>query len=478
MHTTVLPFALAATLIAVPSLPSPSHRPAVPLAQAQAAVAGNTQTYGPANEVCQTNGTVLEPTDSWERIIEHSPPGATYLLRGGTYSINTTLIMPAGLPGRSITVKPYDCEAVTMKSTHSGSPGNAIMPRSHNVFAGLRIVADHTPSLVRIDGKNLGFIEDVVFRNNILTGGQSSVFNINTDAHYITIVGNVIDGVAKDGSVIRIGRGTGSVTPSHINIDRNRISKAYFGNVGAGDDVIEVTAADHLVISNNLFTEAYNIENVIDLKLQHSSVPVVIDGNHFEANHLGTFGGDDSNSICLIIGDPATVAKRLRHLIRNNTFVNCRGGAIAIGGGNRKGSAWVENNIFYHDTNTLADAQGGYFNADDTLLINNTFYRGGFKIGWSRASCNSLPQGLIIKNNIFYETRIQDQTDRCPSIDYQLVYNLWNNLPSKFERGVQKYNKTGDPLFISPSKLDFRLKNGSPAQASGAGEVDMGVLYD
>jgi hypothetical protein len=82
---------------------------------------------------------------------------------------------------------------------------------------------------------------------------------------------------------------------------------------------------------------------------------------------------------------------------------------------------------------------------------------------------------LTFKNNIFYETFVQDQTDNCPDNSYTLTYNALYRLPSGFKRGVQQHNITTDPGFINPAAGDFRLQAESAARRVGAEGMSMGV---
>jgi hypothetical protein len=180
--------------------------------------------------------------------------------------------------------------------------------------------------------------------------------------------------------------------------------------------------------------------------------------------------------VCVTVGDHGPVSALLKHQIVGNYWADCKYGLLAIGGGERPGKAVIQENVFVGQTET---AHASVFHKSyDTTVLNNTFYRGGFKIG--RANCSPalpLPQGLMFKNNIFYETYIRDQTDACPTNDYQVLYNLFSHLPpgSRFERGTQAHNITGDPLFMNPG-VDFHLQCGSPAVQAGEGSVDIGAV--
>jgi hypothetical protein len=264
--------------------------------------------------------------------------------------------------------------------------------------------------------------------------------------------------------------------PDGVYIVRNKIRGAYFGDLTAGDDTIAVAGGNNVVIEANWFTENYNIEQVIDIKSGWSRVPVVIRSNVFQNNFLGTHGGQDGgptvamNSAEIVVGDHDAPPALLQHVIEDNRFER----GISVGASKRPGSTIIRNNIFHaRATNTPRIIFNQAYN---TLVINNTFYRGGFKIG--RAHGCIPVGGLTFKNNIFYETFVQDQTNNCPNNSYTLTHNALYKLPSGFKHGVQQSNITTDPFFINPAAGDFRLKADSAARSVGEGGMSIGVLPD
>jgi hypothetical protein len=270
--------------------------------------------------------------------------------------------------------------------------------------------------------------------------------------------------------------------PNTITITRNKVRGSFFGDVVSGDDTIAVSAGDNILIEQNWFTENYNIEQVIDIKSRNSTTPIIIRKNLFTKNFLGTKGGQDagpgSGGPCLTIGDHDAPSNLLQHIVEENWFENCAAANnpsahffINVGSSSRPGSALIRNNVFVGERITAPTA---IFNqAYNTLVINNTIYRGGFKIGRS-GGC--IPANhLTFKNNIFYETNISDQTDSCSGNKYALLYNDLYDLPQGFERGNQSNNITANPQFVDPANDKFALKSTSPAIGAGADGVDMGA---
>jgi hypothetical protein len=421
----------------------------------------------------------LSPGDNWQGRLEGAKPGNIFLLRAGTYRFTGTLDLPSGSADKPIMLKPYNCEAVTILG-ESSAPGHGVMlrPGSYNTIAGLHIESATHEGLIHVHGST----RQVEFRHNALYGGRNNAVTIRGGVANITFAGNDVNsgpgqlpGITNTsgGHVFVVGpEATGGV-PNGVHLVRNKIRGAYFGDLTAGDDTIAVAGGNHVVIEDNWFTENYNIEQVIDIKSRMSHVPVVIRGNVFQNNFLGTHGGQDGgpsvarDSAEIVVGDHDTPPALLQHVIEYNRFER----GISVGASKRSGSAIIRHNIF-HAKATRAPRL--VFNqAYNTLVINNTFYRGGFKIGRARGC---IPVGgLTFKNNIFYETFVQDQTDNCPDNSYTLTYNALYRLPSGFKRGVQQHNITTDPGFINPAAGDFRLQAESAARRVGAEGMSMGV---
>jgi hypothetical protein len=404
-----------------------------------------------------------------------------------------------------------------------------LRPGSYNTIAGLHIESATHVGLIELRGST----QQVEFRHNALYGGRNNAITIRGGVANVTFVGNDINsgpgqppGITNSsgGHIIVVGPEATGVSkgkhkppqpekpsdqvvgpeasgipkgkrkppqseklpdqeeamatevPNGVHIVRNKIRGAYFGDLTAGDDTIAVSGGNHVVIEDNWFTENYNIEQVIDIKSRSSRVPVVVRGNVFQNNFLGTRGGQDGgpsvavNGPEIVVGDHDTPPSLLQHVIEYNRFER----GISVGASKRPGSAIIRNNIFH--AKTTGEPRIIFNQAYNTLVVNNTYYRGGFKIGRARGC---IPVGgLTFKNNIFYETFVQDQTANCPDNSYTLTYNALYKLPSGFRRGVQQHNITTDPAFINPSAGDFRLQAESAARRVGAEGMSMGVLLD
>ena len=432
--------------------------------------------FGEVYEECDTeqtlaNAIVLGPSDPWQNRIKFARPGDTFLLRGGVYHVKKDGLRPAeGRSERYVTVKPYDCEEVMI--------WGGVRPQSYNIFAGLRIETETEAYAVWVSGREA--VRHIELRNNSILGGTKKALLINHDARHIRVVGNIISG-AKSGHSVWIGNwdtDKSAKKPEDVLLDRNLLKKDYFGDIRSSEDTLAIkTVGSDIVLSNNIFTTSYNIENVIDIKGMADG-PITIRDNTFDGPNLflGSYGGNDSTGVCIVIGNEEKPAELMQHVIEGNFFNQCEGGGVALGSGKRNGSASIRYNVFYQTHTRTIDDQAIFGRSFNTEIVNNTYIKGAFKLGRYRASCGaSTPQGLVVKNNIFYETRVIDQTDHCPTVDYQVKYNLLYDLPETFERGERRHNFFDAPEFVNRAAGDFRLTETSPARAAGEGGIDLGA---
>jgi hypothetical protein len=357
--------------------------------------------YGEHQEACDTEQTIpdaliLGPSDAWQRRIKTASPGETFLLREGIYKVEREqLRLAKGHSERWITVKPYDCEEVTI--------WGGVRPQSYNLIAGLRIETDTEPYAVWVNGRTA--VRRVVLRNNSMLGGTKKALLINHDARDIRVAGNIISG-AKSGHSVWIGNWNSDKSakkPTNIVLDRNLVKKDYFGDIRGSEDTLSIkTAGRGIVLSNNRFTHSYNIENVIDIK-GVADGPITILNNFFDGPNLflGSYGGNDSTGVCIVIGNEEKPPELVQHVIESNFFDRCYGGDIALGGGERNGSALIHNNIFYHEHTQVVTHQAVFGRTFDSEISNNTFIQGAFKLGRSTAGCaGPTPENLVFKNNM------------------------------------------------------------------------------
>jgi hypothetical protein len=448
------------------------------------ATAAPAMAYGPDLEPCAVDGLVVDPDGDWQRRIEDARPGSTILMRAGSYPLRGRLKLPSGTAGHEIVIKPYDCEQVALiASAESPGVSHVLEPGSFVTVAGLVIESDTHENLVRIGSGQ----QSVVLRNNRLIGARNDAFLIS-GGEGIVVQGNYINsgpgqrsGITKSsgGHIFYLKNDGSSPPPADVRIIGNHLEGAYFGDLVSGDDVFAVQAGDGIVIEHNRITNQFNIENIIDIKTANSASPVIFRNNDAFDNFKGSKGGQDHGTPepCITIGD-ADRPPQLQHLIEGNVFDGCPGGFFSVGGGKRTGSALIVNNLFLDrsgDPNPGAIAR-----SVDTEIAHNIFYHGALKIARSGSACGSgaMPLRLRVRDNVFYRTRIVDQTDDCPAIDYLLANNVLYDLPQGFERGDQQGNLNVDPRFRSAETGDFSLLPDSPATGAGSDGRDIGRFPD
>ncbi|HSE91090.1 MAG TPA: hypothetical protein VLJ79_33075, partial [Candidatus Binatia bacterium] len=210
------------------------------------------RTYGPKNELCTTQGTVLSSADNWLDRLKNAKPGNIFLLRAGTYDISANLALPHGDANNPIVVQPYNCEAATLfgKSNAQGI-GTTLSPGSYNTIAGIRVESATHEKLIEIAAN----VRNVEFRNNTLYGGRNDAITIIGGVANILFSGNDINsGPAQPGGITGSSGGhvfvignRETAVPNAVRIVRNKIRGSYFGNVTAGDDTIAVSGGNNVV---------------------------------------------------------------------------------------------------------------------------------------------------------------------------------------------------------------------------------------
>lgn len=440
--------------------------------------------YGPSLEPCASDGVVVEPGSDWQRRIAEARPGSVILMRGGRYELGGSLKLPDGTVEERITIKPHDCEQVTLAATaQTLGIGQVLEPGSFVTLAGLHIESDTHESLVKIRAG----IQDFVLRNASLVGGRNDAFLISGGKN-IVVEGNYINSgpgqragitASSGGHLFYIKEGVSGHGPRNIRIVGNHVEGDHFGDLVAGDDVFAVAAGHDILIANNRITNHFNVENILDIKIKNGSRPVVFRGNYASDNFKGSRGGQDHGAPapCVTVGD-RNRGPGLRHVIEGNVFDGCPGGFLSVGGGTRTGSASIVNNLFRDPSRNRHPVAGAIARSFDTEIAHNVFYGGALGIGRRGHGCDSatMPDGLVIRDNIFHGTRIIDRTDDCPTVNYLLISNVLYDLPHGFERGRQEGNLGTNPRFRSAETGDFSLLPDSPAIGAASDGQDIGLF--
>lgn len=427
---------------------------------------GAPDVVGEAREPCVTDSAavVLDTAVNWENALETAQPGDRFLLRAGTYATADQLRLPAGSADQPIIIQPYNCEAVTLQGT--------IRPQSHNVLAGLRLELPKTSSenwVIRLDGKNLGHIEDVVIRNNTILGGKIDALRISDDVADVDITGNRIDG-GSNGHVIFVTSENGLFLPDDIYIANNKLTKSYF--MTTSEDMLQVRDARRVYFVRNTCTDGWLMEQCVDVK--STAVPLIITGNLFDGDNLHQGGpGEDGAAGCMVIHE--TDGHLENHRITDNYFANCTGTTIRFASGDLDeiSRATVQRNVMVHPSSEMDAYVIPIWQAQDVVFSSNTIIRGHLKLGDSAQI--KLPQGTVLQNNIFYQTRIDDRTLPPDSV-YTCSHNLlYQTAGAGFVNSPCANTLFAAPMFVDLAGGDFHLQAGSPAQAAGINGVDLGA---
>lgn len=449
---------------------SPSSVLAAPIQDARY---GADAVLGPVLEPCVTEATVpntiiIDVDDAWEDIISNAPLGATLLFRAGTYQGHNKLWLPTGAPTQPITLKPYNCEAVTLYTS--------LRPLAYTVIAGLTIEAQgisDSDYVIRIDseykGEYWGNITQVTLRNNIIRGGTTDAIRISDDSTHITITGNHIDGGATGHNVFVTSEKL-IQRPDQILITNNKLTKHLFTT--PAEDMFQVRDVGYVAFTYNTCTDGMNMEQCIDIKT--TTTPLLIANNFFDGEQLHQLGtGEDGADGCMVVHENDEVADQ--HIIEYNYFKQCKGAAIRFAAGsdaNEISSSMVRYNLFLQTS--YSNGMLALFKAQNISFLNNTMLCGRFKLGNSEQT--SLPSNTTIKNNIFYKTKIEDKTT-LPTYPYTCSHNLlFATLGNGFATSGCTNTSEADPQFIGARIHNFYLLPTSPALHTGEGGVDIGAF--
>ncbi|MCB0080583.1 MAG: hypothetical protein KDE47_06620 [Caldilineaceae bacterium] len=439
---------------------------------------GAPELVGEAREPCDdettvAHATILHPEDAWEQLLHQAKAGDVFLLQKGIYQAEDKLWLPAGSANAPITIKPYACATVTIRSS--------IRPHSYNIIAGVRLEAvgiDDTQWAIRIDGKNRAPLTEIVVRNNTIRGGTIDAIRVNDDVRNVTIDGNSIDGGSQGHDIFitssppnsQTTEGpTLSILPDDITISHNRLTKRYFSS--ASEDMFQVRDVGIITFTHNTCADGLNMEQCVDIKT--TTVPIRITHNLFAGDTLHQTGrGEDGAGGCMVIHESDAVADQ--HLIEHNFFYHCQGTVIRFspGEGDTRSSALFQSNVLVqapHETQIIPIET-----ATNLHFRQNTVIFGKLKLGNSDRT--RLPTALLFQHNIFYQTEIEDHLPPSTAA-YICAYNLLYQLQGDgFTAAPCSATITDDPLFVSVDLEDFHLQSISPALGSGEAGATLGAL--
>jgi len=405
--------------------------------------AGNT--YYVATTGKDTNaGTEASPWKTIQHAANIAVAGDIIYIRGGTYSESVDINKNSGSSGKPITFKNYNGEVVKIDG---GSVALDLENVSYIIIDGINIISTSVFGIYIHGGGNN------IIRNCITSvGGQYGVFVSKSDNNIIE-KNDVSNG--KFGIMV-----CGEDGPAHNNIIRN--NKVH-DNYGEGiylrtgqTSGIEVT--NTLIENNEIYNNPSEAIQNTDTFAPPAPNGTIIRGNVIHDN-TGDFGVMD------IAGDNI--------LIENNLIYNNKGGAkdgIAVANYlNRPGTNYtIRNNVLSNNDGTNYDAAIFISGTGDVKIYNNTIYKQG---GYGIMLTELQSPGVTVKNNILSQntsTNIKLATGTSGLVTAS--HNLFDG-GSTYGTNVV----TGDPLFVSPSTLNFRLQAGSPAIDKG---TNVGITKD
>ena len=163
-------------------------------------------------------------------------------------------------------------------------------------------------------------------------------------------------------------------------------------------------------------------------------------------------------------------------MIEQNLFRNCRDTIIrfASEGGNAIARATVRNNVFISPDATDADGLL-IWRAQDVVFENNTMIRGTLKLG-ADGDPTKVPQNTVLKNNLFYLTRLDDRT-QAPATTYQCDHNLFFQTSGNLAQAMCQVSLWNtDPLLADAAHENVRPASNSPACIGGENGATQGAI--
>jgi hypothetical protein len=245
-------------------------------AVASAAPYGTTGTLGPAGAPVRTcdgvpNCQVLGPSDAWETAIQTATPGATILLRGGTYSATTTLTVPNGTSTALITVGNYNGEIPVLPRT--------VAPGNFNLIQGLDVEAYADDFAVEVSSFSSTPKKNVRLDHLRVRGGLSEAVYFKGNLNGVTLENSRVDG-GRDHHTLLVECNADvyskcTLTPEKIVVRNNRFSKrlsTFFPRPNPGDeccggsgDLIQLEGVGSILVEHNEFGES-DYEQCLDIK--------------------------------------------------------------------------------------------------------------------------------------------------------------------------------------------------------------------
>lgn len=347
---------------------------------------------------------------SWDATIIAAKPGDTILLKAGTYTKSSELVIPSGTLVAPITIARFASDQPIIKnvtvrlcsgscagggyitldglSIHNDTPLNPSVtpPYSYNSYALLVDNSNSTTKLQQITGSHLD-----------IRGGDIEAIRIRGAVSNVTIRDSYLDGGYKNHVVKILCNLTSSCdpgkVPENISILNNIFTKnksAFFPKAVCGDeantvdgqtgsgDLLQLERAGTVVIKNNSFG-FNNYEDCLDIKPEgRAGADLEISGNIIDSTDNGTSACTPVATGCraeglIIHGTKPAHTGNVQ--IKNNQFV---GGANLF---RTAGPTVSVNNNLFTDTRVRVE--------DALFQFLNNIYQGSSSCGLSNgATCD------------------------------------------------------------------------------------------
>ena len=436
--------------------------------------------YVAANGLESNKGTIDAPFQTINNALNHTVPGDTVMVRGGTYS-EKVVFPKSGVMDKYITLKAY----------HGEKP----------VIDGSAFSVNGREALVTIDKAKFIVVDGFEIRNLKTSTGDPKGIMVEGGSDYITVKNNTVYGIdytqlplnGGGNAILIIGNTSDPVT--NITVTGNTIHDC---KTGYGENLTINGYVDGFTITNNTIYNGQNIGIDAAGGYAANANPVlnysrngIISGNtlyNIESKR-GPLGGHGAIGIYVDGGRNVVVEK-------NKVSVTDRGiGAVSETNGFPTDHVTIRNNLVYNCW-CSGIYIGGYLNytgggTSNSAIVNNTLYNNNQALGAfgeieGEISIREDCTNNAIKNNIIYggasDMFIHKYTTKGSGniIDYNLYFATgaaqwtWNgilyadfNAWKTASSGDANSTNGADPLFVNTSGPDFHLLSSSVAKNSG-----------
>lgn len=389
-------------------------------------------------------GTEAQPWQTIQNAADTLVAGETLYVKEGTYNEKIT-IKKSGSPGNYIIFAAYPGHTVTIDGTGIAVP----------VWDALFTI--YGASYINLSGFS---IKNSKFAGIMATSDYGDFGPKNYPTNII-IEKNYISNTASSAIFIEEGR--------NVVIDGNEITRAQTmeGLSSQVHEPITLTRVDGFEIKNNklydnMFESINAKEGSRNGKIHHNDI-----SQHYSAG---------------IYIDAYDRAAYNIEIFSNKIYdgkATARGIAIAVENGGSLKNVKVYNNVIYNNAATGIDVS--WYSTgpiDDISIISNTIYNNGLIDEWGVGiSLGYDPAtNVVVRNNIISKNKHKS----IRSNDFDAV--IENNLIDGYfgggdERKGNNYVE-GDPQFLNPSSVDFRLKSTSPAIDKGSPNIEPSVDFN